>query len=57
MQANGAIAVRRVVRSGTFSSGDHTALFWHTVVRTDTVKKNARLLYDYSKADVVGMRR
>jgi len=41
---------------GAFANGDHTALFWHTVVRTGTAKKNERQLYDYSKADIVGMR-
>jgi len=48
--------IQKMTDMGTFANGNHTALFWHTVVHTASVKKNERQLYDYSKADVTGIK-
>lgn len=40
---------------GAFDKSDHTALLWTTSVRTVT-EKSSRQVFDYSKADITGMK-
>jgi len=47
--------IQEVSDLGVFGSSDHIALDWNLLVRSETAR-NAREVFDYSKADVAGIR-
>jgi len=47
--------IQEVSDLGAFGSSDHIALEWNLLVRSESVR-NAREIFDYSKADVAGIR-